>query len=1010
MGTEDQDATNPEEQDASASPDATASPAEPVGAPRQASLLRSSALMASGTLVSRVLGFVRAALLVAAIGGAAGQVSASFQVANTLPNTVYNLLAAGVFDAVLVPQIVRALKRRSGDVYVNRLITLAGTILFGVTVAAMVIAPLLVTILAGSFSGSMRTLTIAFSLICLPQIFFYGLYNLLGELLNARGAFGPYMWAPVVNNIVAIAGLLVFMAMFGGAGSDSVRSVDEFTSGQFWLLAGTATLGVICQSLVLILPMRRAGVRLRPDFHFRGTSFGSASKVAGWTFATLGISQLGVISTTQLATRADDFAIANNVLTMAGYTSYTTMFMIYMVPQSLISVSLATAIFTRLANAAADRDHRAVADQYTTGLNLITLLSLLSAAILIAGATPLVQMVMPGATNPDVIHAYSLVLIALMPGVASTGMVLMSQRVFFAYEDAKPVFLMGIVPTAIQVIVGWSIYFLADAQWWTFGASLAETICRLTQGFIAVFWVARKNVFVNPGRIIATYLKYLIAAVASWAVSALLMRVVGAMSLVDNGGGRFVLSALKLVLVAVVAVVVYFAVLHVIDPANSSAALGYVARRFRLPARVAAVLAGPADTSARDVEADLPEPPPPSKDERVISAAASRTGWSMISRQWSASDPSHTGEFPIVPPVLPEDSEDPLMRVPSFDEILHPTSTEQPPAPMADQGGGAGDIGEDAPDGTTPDEDAAPEDAAAVAASGAAISAAALPERRSVSAWVSTRHDAPDDTHRATDDPGTDGRPDAPAVLPDPGLAPPPEPPSSDDGRANGGDDGDGAGGGRRRIDPTVPAMALAAALVVVGGAWGVHQALTPVSAVQDLAQSLAAGVPSAQSEQSQSDTSTEGTAAPEPVVAPVIQAAKVFSWNNDGGDHEDLSINLIDGDASTQWYSRYYDLNQFTDDNTVTILVTLEQTSTLSGLTVSMDPSTSGGELVVRAVDDPQNPRSGTELATTALSATTDIALDPPAQVRHLSLSFQSMPTDFEGKNRAWVNEITVR
>ena len=122
-------------------------------APRQTSLLKSSAIMASGTLVSRILGFVRTALLIIAIGEGAGSVSATFQVANTLPNTVYNILAAGVIDAVLVPQIVRALKSRSGDRYVSRLLTLAGLILFGVTIVMMVGSPLLVTLFASSYEG-----------------------------------------------------------------------------------------------------------------------------------------------------------------------------------------------------------------------------------------------------------------------------------------------------------------------------------------------------------------------------------------------------------------------------------------------------------------------------------------------------------------------------------------------------------------------------------------------------------------------------------------------------------------------------------------------------------------------------------------------------------------------------------------------------------------------------------------------------------------------------------------
>ena len=568
-------------------------PTHPAG-PRGSSLLRSSALMASGTLVSRITGLVRSVLLIAAIGSAAGGVSGAFQTANTLPNTVYNLLAAGVFDAVLVPQIVRALKSRGGDAYVNKLITLAGTILFGVTFVAMVLSPLLVVVTASGLSSEARTLAILFCLLCLPQIFFYGLYNLLGELLNARGIFGPYMWAPVVNNIVAIAGLGTFLALWGS--SSDVFPVGDFTGVQFWVLAGTTTLGVILQALVLFVPIRRNRVALELDFHFRGTSFGAASKVAGWTFATLGVSQVGVLSTTNLASQVEGWAAAHGVAGLAGTAAYSTAFMIYMVPQSLISVTLATAIFTRLANAVADHDDVAVARDYHTGVRLITMLSLVSAAILIAGAVPMMQMVLFNKSDVSMAHTYAWVLIALMPGVASTGMVLMSQRVFFAYEDARPVFLMGIVPTILQVIVSWSFFFLAGPKWWVVGAALGETTCRLIQGFIAVIWVARRNRHVNPGMLIASYVRYLGAALIALLAGWLVLHVVGIDTVVASSAQRFVLAFLRLCLVAIVAFAVYLTVLRVVDPTGTTRIMSLVANRLHLPAGLRRALTGAAST------------------------------------------------------------------------------------------------------------------------------------------------------------------------------------------------------------------------------------------------------------------------------------------------------------------------------------------------------------------------------------------------------------------------------
>ena len=481
------------------------------------SILRASALMASGTMVSRILGFVRNAMLIAAVGATAGGVGAAFQTANTLPNTVFNLLASGIFDAVLVPQIVGAIKRRhDGDTYVNRLLTLAGTLLFLVTFATMVLAPVLVMITAAGYTEDIRNLAILFSLLCLPQLFFYGLYNLLGELLNAREIFGPYMWAPVVNNVVGIAGLGAFLAIWGGAPDGGIPAGD-LTGAQFWVLAGSATLGVICQALCLLWPMRKAGVSFKPDFHFRGTSFGSMPRVAGWTFATLGVSQVGVLSTNNLAAMADGFIGRNGAQGgVVGILAYSTAFMIFMVPQSLITVSLTTAIFTRMAGAVADGDDRAVADNYHLGVRTITSLTLVAAAMLMAGSVPMMEIAMAAkGGDPEAVTGYALVLASLMPGVASTGMVLMSQRVFFAYEDVKPVFLMGIGPTILQVIVGWSLYALTGARWWVVAAALGETVCRLTQGIIAVVWVSRENRYVDRSGLLRSYASYLAAAIAA---------------------------------------------------------------------------------------------------------------------------------------------------------------------------------------------------------------------------------------------------------------------------------------------------------------------------------------------------------------------------------------------------------------------------------------------------------------------------------------------------------------
>lgn len=553
--------------------------------PKQQTLLRSSVLMASGTLVSRLLGFVRSALLIAALGASAGAM-ASFQVANTLPNMVYNLLAAGIIDAVLIPQIVRALKGRAGNAYVNKLLTAAGSLLFLLTLAAMVATPVIVTILASAYTAQMRSLTITFALICVPQIFFYGIYNLWGELLNARGIFGPYMWAPVVNNIVSIASLILFLVLWGPGGD--VRAAESMTSPQIFVVAGLSTAGVVAQALVLLVPMRKSGLKLRLDFHLRGTNFGSASKVASWTFATLLLSQLAVVSTSQIATRADEFTETTGGL-IAGYPAYQQAFMIYMVPSSLIALTLATAIFTRLANDVADGNIAGVARNYHRGVELIVLLSFYAAAVLVVAANPIMQIIMPK-LSPESAALYGMVLVALVPALPSSGFNIMSQRVFFAFENARPVFLITIVPIILQILIGWTVYFVADPQWWTVGAASGETVYRIVQGFVALAWVGMMVRQINIGRLVVFYLRCSAAFALSAGTAWLILHFIGPAATSSSTIGRFIDGTWKTVLVAVVAGVVFFGFLRIVDPTGTNEVFGSLISRLRPRAQTTAPL------------------------------------------------------------------------------------------------------------------------------------------------------------------------------------------------------------------------------------------------------------------------------------------------------------------------------------------------------------------------------------------------------------------------------------
>ena len=198
--------------------------------------------MGAGTVLSRFGGVLRGVALAAALG--AGTVADAFTLGNTLPNVVYILIIGGALNAVFIPELVRHMKDDAddGDGYADRLITLVSIALAVLVVGAVVFAPFLVRIYATpQYTQQQLDLAIAFARFCLPQIFFYGVYTMLSQVLNARGHFGAPMFAPLVNNVVAIATFVLFIVVAGPeAGADGVLEPDQIA-----LLGIGTTLGVV---------------------------------------------------------------------------------------------------------------------------------------------------------------------------------------------------------------------------------------------------------------------------------------------------------------------------------------------------------------------------------------------------------------------------------------------------------------------------------------------------------------------------------------------------------------------------------------------------------------------------------------------------------------------------------------------------------------------------------------------------------------------------------------------
>jgi putative peptidoglycan lipid II flippase len=493
----------------------------------EAQAARSSASMAVGTLASRILGFVKGIVLGIAVAGTA--IGDLFESSNYLPNLIFMLLAGGVFNAVLIPQIIKASKQPDkGTDFISRLLTLGVTGLFVVTALVVVlVAP--ITSLSTTYSGSQLKLAITFGMFLLPQIFFYGLYSLLGQVLNAHNAFKAYAWAPVLNNVVAIAGLLVFITMAGSSAS-TPHTVDNWTSGQSWLLAGTATLGIVVQSVILLIPVQRLGLGLRPKFGWRGTGLGATARIAGWTMGTMVIGNLSFILILKIATiptgsKPDSGAVADSAI--PGVYALNRAVELYIMPHSIIALSIATVMFTAMARAAAAHDFSGLRSSLSRALRTTGVATVFAGVALIVLSGPFGMLF--GGNQEFAGRQIAIVLAILAIGAPSYSISFILNRVLYAQEDAKTPF----VIQCIMVCIGLGTALLAallPAQFIIYGIACSYTISNIMGPVVSHLFLRARLGDYGGGLILRAHMRFLAAALVSGLVGEFVLMLLGGQS------------------------------------------------------------------------------------------------------------------------------------------------------------------------------------------------------------------------------------------------------------------------------------------------------------------------------------------------------------------------------------------------------------------------------------------------------------------------------------------------
>lgn len=562
------------------SDDRPAPQARPAPRHTAAAILSSSAVMAAGTVVSRLSGLVRGILLAAALG--VGLHADVFNIANTVPNMLYILLAGGVVNAVLVPQLVRAMKDDPdrGDAYTNRIMTLAALFLGVVTVLLVVAAPLLMRLfLDDRFYDPDRQAqldsVVAFARYCLPQVFFYGMFVLVGQVLNARGRFGPMMWAPIANNVIAVGVLVVYLLLHGGARGPELAG--GFTPGQELLLGVGSTAGIVVQLLVLVPYLRSAGFRFRPRFDFRGSGLGHTLRLGLWTVLFVIVNQVAYTVVVRLASSGTVASGPGAPGGGTGYTVYSNSFVLTMVPHSIITVSLATAVLPLLSQHASDGDVAAIGRQVSRTLRSALALVVPVAVLYAVMALDLAQVIWGyGAASRD--YASFAPTLALF----GIGLVLftahyLALRGFYALEQTRRVFWIQCVVAGVNIVAALLLVR---------GAPAAETAprlviayaCAYAAGVVVSYAVLARTVGDLAGRQVLRFLVRLAIAVGLAGLLALGVRE-GLDALLPRGGPLLALLPLAVVGAAYLACYLVLARLLRIGEVNDVMAL--VLRRLR---------------------------------------------------------------------------------------------------------------------------------------------------------------------------------------------------------------------------------------------------------------------------------------------------------------------------------------------------------------------------------------------------------------------------------------------
>jgi putative peptidoglycan lipid II flippase len=441
------------------------------------SILRSSAGVALGTALSRITGLARLAALAYALGFT--RLTDTYNLANTTPNIVYELLLGGVLSATLVPVFVDH-RERGDEEATSAVVTVAMVALVALTVVGILLAPAIVRLytlrLEGAAAEAQQEVATGLLRLLMPQMLFYGLVALATALLNAHRRFAAPAFAPVLNNLVVTA---VFLTLPHVAGRTPTLETLRHDRGLLLLLGLGTTAGIAAMALALLPAVRRAGIALHFAASWRHPAVRKVLRLSGWTAGYVASNQVALWVVLVLANASG-----------GGVSAYQGAFVFFQLPHGLVAVSLMTTLAPELASAVSRGDMAAFRERYALGLRSMAVLILPAAAGYLVLARPIVSFLLErGALTGASAGLTASCLAAFAVGLLPFSLYLFALRGFYAHHDTRTPFLLNVFENGLNIALA-----LALEPWLGIkGLALAYSLAYAVAAVVAMSALHRRT-------------------------------------------------------------------------------------------------------------------------------------------------------------------------------------------------------------------------------------------------------------------------------------------------------------------------------------------------------------------------------------------------------------------------------------------------------------------------------------------------------------------------------------